>query len=313
MGKRITCFLLTAMLLCGCQLAVPEEAPEAVLPQAEDRIVGMLVTMDTVEPKAETDPTLLHLAANRGNRIYARLQEETYKSDDGTEHTTHRMVFPEGLGLSFMGYQIIPQMLPSLPEEETYWTSTVDPGIDLEKNSFNTVNDDSFVQLEAVIYISQEAKDLVLYMNPVYQTESGEVYALGVSPVGYHGESMTDCSVSYGMTVTEEGNGAEARKEGYVKMTLRRAQVPDFYRIIQLDGEDQVIKTQDISPGELPETCRPEEACAYLILEEYTEGKAVRRTVKSRGDSDRVLEVLYPMENGICQPGYTRIEWEEAE
>lgn len=313
MRKRLAGLLLTVMILSGCTLAVPEEAQTAPLPQVEDRIVGMLVTLDQAEPKETMDPNLLHLEANRGKRIYARLQEEAYESQDGTEQTTYRMVFPEDLGLSFMGYQITPQILQSLPEEETYWTSTVDPGIDLEKNSFNTVNDNSFVQLEAVIYASENAQDLVLYMNPVYQTESGEVYALGVGPVGYHGASMADCAVSYGMTVTEEGNEAGTRKEGYVKMTLRRAQVPEFYRIVQLDGEDQVIKTQDISPEELPEVYRPAKFCAYLILEEYAEGKIVKRSVKSRGDSDSVLDVLYPMENGICHMGYTRIEWEEAE
>lgn len=313
MRKRLTGLLLTAMILSGCTLAVPEEAQTAPLPQVEDRIVGMLVTLDQAEPKETMDPNLLHLEANRGKRIYARLQEEAYESQDGTEHTTYRMVFPEDLGLAFMGYQVMPQMLPSLPEEETYWTSTVDPGIDLEKNSFNTVNDDSFVQLEAVIYVSENAQDLVLYMNPVYQTESGEVYALGVGPVGYHGSSMAECAVSYGMTAVEEGNEAGTRKEGYVKMTLRRAQVPEFYRIVQLDGEDQVIKTQDISPGDLPEVYRPEETCVYLILEERAEGKAVKRSVKSRGESDSVLDVLYPMENGICRVGHTRIDWEEAE
>lgn len=311
MTKRIISLLLAAVFLTGCRLAVPEESQAAAPPQPEDRIVGMLVTLDTAEPKAGENPDLLHLAANRGKRIYARLQEEVYESEDGTTHTTHRMVFPEELGISFMGYRITPQILPSLPEEEAYWTSTVDEGISMEKNSFNTVNDDSFVQLEAVIYVSEEAEDLVLYMNPVYQTEAGEVYALGVGPVGYHGVSMADCSVFYGKTVTEEGNPSQ--KEGYVKMTLRRVRVPDHYRIIQMDGEDRVIKTQEISPGNLPERYRPEENCAYILLEEYAEGQAVKRSVKSRDDSDSVLEVLHPMESGICHLGHTQIQWEEAE
>ena len=308
MRKRFAGLLLAAMLLTGCQLAIPEET-RAVALQTEDRIVGMLITLDPAQPNGNADTDALHLASNQGKRIYAQLQQERYEGQDGTERTTSRMVFPEGSGIAFMGYE----MGPETSQEEPYWTSTLDDGIYLEKNNFSSVNGSSFVQLEAVIYVSQEAEDLVLYMNPVFQKETGEVYALGVSPVGYHGASMADYAVSYGKTDTETENGEETKAKGYVKMTLRRVQVPDFYRIVQMDSNDQVIITEDIYPADLPEEYAVEESCAYIILEEHTQGQAVKRSVKSRDDPDALLDVLYPMENGICHYGHTRLGWEDAE
>ena len=316
MRKRFVSILLSvAMLLSGCQLAIPEETMQVSgMAETDDMIVGMLVTLDSVEPNPVVNEEALHLISNQGKRIYAEFQEETYESHDGTMRTTHRMVFPEGLGLTFMGYEITPEILPTITEEETYWTNTMDDGVLMEKNNYKTVNDESFVQLEAAIYVSDMASDLVFYMNPVYQNEAGEVYALGVSPMGYNGVSMYDCSVSYGTTLTESMNGEVVDEErGYVKMTIRVVHVPDFYRIVQMDENNKILKTEDIHPSNLPKEYAPEENCAYLILEEYTEGQDVKRSVKGPDDQDRVLEVIYPMENGICHFGHTQVNWEGAE
>ena len=106
MRKRFVSILLSAaMLLSGCQIAIPEETMQVSgTPETEDMIVGMLVTLDRVEPNPVVNEEALHLISNQGKRIYATLQEETYESYDGTMRTTHRMAFPEGLGLTFMGY-----------------------------------------------------------------------------------------------------------------------------------------------------------------------------------------------------------------
>lgn len=307
--------LITAVFLGGCQLAISDTAQvSGAVQQTEDRIAGMLVTLDSFEPNPVVDPGALHLIPNQGKRIYAALREEAYESEDGAMRTTYRMAFPEELGLTFMGYEITPELVPSITEDETYWTSTVDDGIRMEKNHYKTVNEESCVQLEAAIYVSDMASDLVLYMNPIYQNEAGEIYALGVAPTGYHGISMGACSLSYGTNYTQTVNEKATDKEdGYVKMTIHAVAVPDFYRILQMDAANQILKTEDVLPAELPLEYVPEEGCAYIILEEYTQGQEVKRSVKSPDDSDRVLDVLYPMENGICHYGRTQVRWEEAE
>lgn len=315
MLRRFTVLVIAAaVLLSGCQLAVPEEQqPATAAMETGDRIIGMLVTLDSFEPGAAENSDALHLVSNQGKRIYAKLQEEPYESSDGTVRTTYHMAFPEDLGLTFMGYEITQEMLPTLQDGERYWTNTIDDGILLEKNNYKSVNKDSFVQLEAVVYVSDTASDLVLYMNPVYQNESGEVYALGVVPMGYHAVSMYDCAVSYGTTETGETNGETVDEEsGYVKMTIRVVSLPDYYRIVQMSSENKVIKTEDIAPADLPEEYTPEADCAYLILEEYTQGQDVKRSVKNPEDQTMTLGALYPMENGICDYGHTLIKWEGA-
>ena len=80
-----------------------------------------------------------------------------------------------------------------------------------------------------------------------------------------------------------------------------------------MDENNKILKTEDILPSDLPEEYTPEENCAYLILEEYAEGQDVKRSVKGPDDQDRILEVFYPMENGICHFGHTQVNWEGAE
>ena len=312
MNKKMLMFLLvTAFVLSGCQLAVPEEHTAADVPQSDDLIIGMLISVDTFTP-GNSDG--LHLFSRKGERLYAELIEESYETSDGTLETTHTFVFPENSGISFMGYKILPEMIPGADMETDYWSSTLDEGIYLEKNAFHTVNEDSFVQLEAVVYVEDTATDLVLYMNPVYQNDAGEVYALGISPMGYQAVSMYDCSLSYGQKMTESINGEIVDEEsGYVKMTIKVIHLPDCYRIIQMDQDNKVLTSEDFLPEELPEMYVPKPECAYLILEEYTEGEEVVRTVKSPEDDDRKLEVYYPLESGICHKGHTQIEWEGTE
>ena len=61
----VSTLLSVAMLLSGCQLAIPEEANQVSgIPETEDMIVGMLVTLDSVEPKPVVNEEALHLIAN---------------------------------------------------------------------------------------------------------------------------------------------------------------------------------------------------------------------------------------------------------
>ena len=80
MRKRFVSILLSvAMLLSGCQLAIPEETMQVSgMAETDDMIVGMLVTLDSVEPNPVVNEEALHLISNQGKRIYATLQEESY-------------------------------------------------------------------------------------------------------------------------------------------------------------------------------------------------------------------------------------------
>ena len=306
--KLVLFFAAVSLLLSGCQLARPEEQIADSLPVTEDQIVGILISMDTMTPGISDG---LHLFSKEGERIYAELTEETYETSDGSMGTTHRFVFPEGSGFTFFGYRVAAEMVPETDQDTDYWSSTIDDGIVMEKNSYNTVNEDSFVQLEAVIYVADTATDLVLYPNPIYQTDSGKVYALGTSPSGLHAVSMYDCSVAYSQNETTKTNGQNTDESGgYVKMTVKVIHLADSYRIIQMDNNHNVIQSQDYVPEEMPAEYIPDSNCGYIILEEYSEGNNVIRTVKSPDDNNQMLESFYPLESGICHKGHTQIKWE---
>lgn len=311
MNRRIFA-LMTAccMFLTGCQLA-QETSDGKENAQITDQIVGILVTVESGE--GPHDEGALHTFASVGRKLYAQLNQSTYKQADGTEGTTQEYAFPDGNGIVYMVYYVHPEQTGSEEPDSGYWSSTIDKEIDPRLRHFKTVNETSAVELEGTIYVEESAKDLALYMNPVYQTPEGEVYALGTAPMGYLAATMDGCSARYSMSVREKENGEIVQSsEGYVEMAISVIDLPDKYVVIQMDREHRMLGSSEYTPEKMPEEIIPEEACAYLILECHNSDGTVELSVYSPEDG-YALDTFYPLDNGICVKGYTVIRWEDTE
>lgn len=287
MNRRTFPFLLILMILfSGCQLAQAD--PAGSLPESEDQIVGMLIAFDKTIPA--------------GEKRFAQLQETEYETEDGAIHTSLQYQFPEGSGLTYMGYYISPELDA---HGDGYHTSTHDEGIVSILNGFRTHNEISFVEQEAELYISSDAQNLMLYPFPVYQASDGTVYALGTDEAGYHAIHSDGQTVTYRQY--EAGDSGS-----YVSLTLHIIDLPSHYRILQLDSESRVLDTVQYAPEALPEVLVPSDGCAYVILETWKGGQVTERSVCSPDDESKHLQAFYPLENGICSRSRTKVNWEET-
>lgn len=293
MRKWAAWLVLVGLLVSGCQLAISEGAKSETVPSTGDAVAGILVTTESITDP--TEETSIHSLASRGKRLYAELIQQ----EDGS------VSFQFDEGMAAMGYYVSEQT----DADGGYWASEIDQGIHPNTFQFSTVNQDSFVTLETEIYVSDTAEELMLYFSPIYQQADGSVYALGTASAGMHAVSMYDCSVTFRSEITAEA----MENSGSAKATIRVINLPETYRILQMDKNYQILTAKEFAPRELPPKFTPESGAAFLILEICSEDEVLERFVYSPDDMENLLDVFYPLESGICCKGYTQILWEGSE
>lgn len=299
--KKILALILAVCILSGCSLAMEAVDGDGIV--ANHELTGMLLTLSLedgstitdVWDEEETGMEALHVFGSEGKKLYAQRIEE-----DGSV----RYEFPEGTGLSCFCYYVFSDV-----EGESYRADTTDPELaDCTRHVY--VSDGTTHHLEATIYATGDSL-VSVYMNPVYQTPEGEVYALGTAPMGYETASMYGTSE----TLTQETRikmGEETVNGGTVKLNIERVVLPECYMILEMSENNTVLSESSYAPDEMPETYAPGMDTAYIILE-AREGDNTTRTVYSPSDETAVMDTFYPGQYGLCIKGYTTIVWEGAQ
>ncbi len=314
MKRIIALLLIVCVMLTGCSLAQEEDREEDIV--VTDQLVGMLITLDyalaenkdiyddlpiwNAKSSGMIDP--LHYASNQGKRLYAELVPEEYEVD-GETYTTMNYVFPEGTGIPHMYFMVLEN-----GERENYWATVDGPEISDNNRHVHVKDDHTGVELSGTIYVDARATDLAFYLNPVYQTPEGEVYALGTFPMGFHAVSMSGCPQTLSQE-TETTIGDIKCWGGSVTLNIQAVNLPDRYVILEMDGENNVVCSTEYTPEGMPETYVPDSETAYLLLEAYHE-KGITRTVYDRKDTTARIQSFMPGDYGILIQGYTAIEWE---
>lgn len=317
MNKRILALLLAVICLIssGCSLASSDSGDQGVQ-SAEDQLVGMLITMDhflestedayiqmplwNAQTSGMADP--LHYVSNEGKRLYAELTEQEYEAG-GETYTTQTYIFPEGTGIPYMTFLVLKE-----DENDNYWSYESGPEISGGNRKINVTDEGTTIEISGTIYVDENAGDLSLYLNPVYQNADGEVYALGTSPLGFHAVSMSGCTQSISQEISVD-IGEVQTSGGSVSLMIEAVKLPETYVILEMDEKHQLVNKMEYTPEEMPESYVPMVDTAYIVVEGHS-GEEVTRTVYSPDDDDARIQSFFPGDFGICIGGCTTIQWE---
>ena len=308
--KKFIVWILAACLLSGCQLATLSTGDG--LP-VNDQLVGMYITMsgdDTSNIPAWDEEAMgmepLHTFQSQGKKLYAQRVETPDVTDDGVSDPRQNWQFPGDYGLTFITFYE--------PDDSLYggfWNYVNDPELSGGRKHVKSSDDGTSIELEAIVYVADTVKlhELTLYLNPVYQTPEGEIYALGTAPMGYDAASMYGNSETISQETSTTLPDGIKTTGGSVTLRMEKVVLPEVYVILEMDEHNQVIRTNEYTPEEMPETYTPGADAAYVILESRGTEKTVR-TVYSPDDEVAVMDTFSPGRFGICIKGYTRISWE---
>ncbi len=296
--KKLIWILVLALTLSGCSLAVGSWGNDGL--PLEDELVGMLVTLSIQQEDGTiTDVwdenaagmTPIHLFENRGKRLYA----ERYEKDGMPSFR-----FPEGCGLECYGFYVFPE------DGEAYMDNVVSPELSDVLRTSHVGETGSTHNTEVTLH-AKEGTKTVAYLNPVYYTAKGEVYALGNAPMGYDLATMDNCTAS----ITQETSirrGEGTVNGGTVSLGCKVEMPPVEYWIWERDAEGELVHKTSFLPQTLPEIYKPVPEAAYFELN-WNLGGLIGREVYSKG-VDTVMELLEPGRYDLLIVRYAQIEWE---
>ncbi len=167
------------------------------------------------------------------------------------------------------------------------------------------------LSLNGTIYYTKISGEF-LYLNYVYQTPSGDVYAISA------GESLATISMPDEYTIRNSYsiNGTETNVETKteIKLTFKHIDPTDSCRVSQFDAENRLLSEETYAADALPESVNAVSGAEYIIAETKCgqgDGAVTSRNLCQKTDDLQEFRVYLPMENGMCEPRSCYINWGE--
>lgn len=319
--KRYIAAILAALsifALTGCQLA-REDAGENI---SEDRLIGVLVTneyLDLFDVEGYLNNNIKSHSGGEirmeGNveqyqgRLYAVLKDQILTNEEtGEEQVTQQFVFEGVEGISYFAAYV-----PATADSESFFTSGSDEAITDGHMGLYYGEEEDKTTLEGTIYVTPNHSDRTCYINPVYQSADGRVFAMsgsGFSVSGVHDEgSAYSQTLDETTTITE--NGTTKKVSISIKISVAVMLPPEKIVIMQMGKDSAVLSRHEYTPGEVPETLTLETGTAYIIAETYkhdlTDKVIVTRDLLS--EKDEILSTFFAREDGVCEKAWTQLIW----
>lgn len=268
MNKTVKTIIIAVVILGAMAAAYAFGASgRASMVKQADNLVGMLVTTQPL-PVADDD------------RLYAELTDGEY-------------VFRGVGGMPFF-----------FTNKDNTISAHKDKAFTNASSTLKGTNDDQQnVELKAKLYLSTSF-DEMLYQNPVYQTASGEVYAVAGQGAQYNGEGMKG-SFSLSESVRRYEDGKMMSYGTSVNIDVEVIAVPEKIAVSQFDAEGKLISSESFAPGRLPDSMKS--GAAYIVVGTVSQS-GTRYEVFQPDDNS--ISALYCRADGVCVKQSCAVSWE---
>lgn len=182
--------------------------------------------------------------------------------------------------------------------------SHVDAAFTDKSSKLHVIDDDrQNVELRAKLYLSASFNE-ILFQNPVYQTASGEVYAVNGQGNDYSGEEGMKGSFSLGESVKRYEDGKMMSYGTSVNIDVEVIAVPEKIIVSQFDAEGKLISSESFAPGELPDGM--ESSAAYIVVGTVSQSGTKYAVFQP---DDNSISALYCRADGVCVNQSCAVSW----
>lgn len=271
MNKTVKTIIIAAAILGAMAIAYAVGASgRASMVKQADILVGMLVTTQPL-PIADDD------------RLYAEYIDGEYV---------------------FNGVDGMQCFFTNKDNMDNAIVSHVDAAFTDKSSSLHVINDDGQnVELKAKLYLSASFNE-ILFQNPVYQTESGEVYAVAGQGVGYSGGEGIGGSFSLGESTERYEDGKMMSYGTSVNIDVEVIAVPEKIIVSQFDAEGKLISSESFAPGRLPDGM--ESSAAYIVVGTVSQSGTKYAVFQP---DDNSISALYCRADGVCVNQSCAVSW----
>jgi len=299
--RRIAVMLALALLLSGCQLAVPGAETENKMDS--DRLTGVFITtdyMDLSDSEAFRDAHVAEILAGSSTEFDAQQAQKVYAVETETGFAF------EGLeGMALASYLKLPE---GKAQANGYWISQIDEGLSDVQNSYFSGDTAETVQQTATVYVPVQAGEILFYFNPIYQTDTGELYLIPGTGMSMNTDLEAQMTQKLEETSRRAEGGVSKEYSGIFEISVASIYIPSKVTLIQMDAGHRELCRAEYTPGQLPESITPDRNAAYILVEEHYED-GIRRSVNE--PESEAIKVFHTLENGLCIQSNTIVIWDE--
>lgn len=312
----ITLISVFVPLLSGCSLAVKGAENDS-----QDTLIGVFITekpLDLFNMDSQLKDSAVKLFSNPNN---ITLDSNGYEPPLYASIDRHNSKDTSDWDVDFEGIKGLKFFAPVWTGEDgsaihrtDYSDGICDPSTDfLESDQGNET------KLSATVYTAPKdaVKSFNYHLNRVYQTASGEIYAVpgsGISVDTEHGEGKLITLNVDDKTEYWDNRQVQADKTS-VTVQFAVMYEPVKITLCQMNEDNKIIKQDDFLPGKLPETLNPEKGTAYILT--VTEKKSSDGTKtytrelcgRTKDEEDSTLETYHALDSGVITSQYTQISW----
>lgn len=311
----ICCFIAAAFLL-GATGLINLAGGTAQEDTAKDRLIGVLITREHLDLFDDEGYARDHSgkmmqgghigqadsAAYQG-RLYANLVETSrHEGEEGKAENLKEYRFDGLEGIRFLAPYIS-------TEAGGHFITTVDEGISDSSIHIHTTDQGSRVNMTGKLYVAPGQQAVACYLNPVYQSPAGAVYALSGSCMSMAGGDVTGGMMTQTISEnkTETTDAGQTSSGTEVALSLVVMEEPTQIALLQFDGQDILLEKTAYRPGEWPERIDVRADAQYMIVETTT-AQGVSRVLLQKGDES--AEAFYCREDGICVKQSCLMNWD---
>lgn len=271
MNKTVKTIIIAAAILGAMAIAYAVGASgRASMVKQADILVGMLVTTQPL-PVADDD------------RLYAEYIDGEYV---------------------FNGVDGMQCFFTNEDNMDNAIVSHVDAAFTDKSSKLHVIDDDrQNVELRAKLYLGTSF-DEMLFQNPVYQTESGEVYAISGQGVGYSGGEGIGGSFSLSESVKRYEDGKMMSYGTSVNIDVEVIAVPEKIIVSQFDAEGKLISSESFAPGRLPDGM--ESSAAYIVVGTVSQSGTKYAVFQP---DDNSISALHCRADGVCVKQSCAVSW----
>lgn len=310
--------LVMMLSLSGCTLAVEGAGGEE---QSKDRMIGAFITTESLiafDMDAYLEENIEDIIKGEDVKPEATMPSEeriyaTIDKHDSTEPSDWEISFGDIEGINF--FDAMWEGEGNVPFKVlTYAAEICDA-----TTHYMSTDDSDGIELSGTIYILPKADEMgdIYYINPVYQTEDGEIYTIPGDGNSVNGLAQgADLTITLSEETTTTKDGETEAYTGGVKVCFKSAYEPTEILVHQMDANNQVVKTDKYAPGKLPEKMTAEKETAYIIVETQQKNpenahECLREIYGPVEGGNTYFETFLVTENGGLGRMSTEIIWGE--
>lgn len=293
--------LALCVMLSGCSLAQPEDDSAS----SEDPMVGVLVTMQPLdlfdfESYVNGNAAKLLRGGELSQADAARYQSCLFAEWD---EAAQQYVFPQTQGYVLLNTR-------RQDEHGEYENLQTDDVFCHTRTALSYTDEEARHEFSSTLYASSKSGgSCAFFVNPVFQTADGRVYAQSGTGISTNTDDNSRASMSktLSQTTRQTENDETTARTFHCEITMQLTPAPTGAEVFWMTAQDGILRRESYAPGHFPAELDAQDAEFLLVIEHFADSSSTQAVYSA--DSTDSPGALRPAEGQLLAYQTAAVTW----